>query len=435
MTDSTTPAWLVHAWSSFGLTETPGSASTAEILAFYRDAGHAEIRSDEVAWCAAFVGACLERAGQRCTRSLLARSYLDWGEAIEAPRTGAIAVLTRDGDPAFGHVGFLIGASADRVFLLGGNQSDSVSVKTFARSRVLSFRWPSAGALPSPTPQPTVRLPPRPIFDTALAHVLDMEGGYTDDPHDPGGPTNLGITLATFATWRETPVTAENFSALKADLRHLDTKTAAEIYQVRYWGPSRAADMPAALALMHFDTSVNHGVTGAARILQSACNVEVDGEVGPDTIAAANVTPSNDLLDRYAAIRVARYRALPHFWRFGRGWLARVVKTRAAASALAASPYPTEKDKPAMSTDSSEPKWWGNSVAIWGTIITTLSTVLPVIAPIFGIALTADAIQQIGTGLLQLVQVAGGVLGTVMAIYGRARATQPLMRRPLAVRV
>ena len=80
-------------------------------------------------------------------------------------------------------------------------------------------------------------------------------------------------------------------------------------------------------------------------------------------------------------------------------------------------------------------KWWGNSVSIWGTIITALSTVLPIVAPMFGLSLSADAIQQIGSGLLQLVQVAGGLIGTVMAIYGRARASQPLMRKPVSIRL
>jgi uncharacterized protein (TIGR02594 family) len=430
MTSTSPPPWLAQAWTSFGITEAAGSANNANVLAFYRDAGHPEIRSDDVAWCAAFVGACLERAGLRCTRSLLARSYLTWGDELYEPRTGAIAVLTRGSDPTFGHVGFLVGSAADRVFLLGGNQADSVSIQAFARERVLSWRWPAPSV---DTPRPTVSENDPSIFDTALAHVLDMEGGYTDDPHDPGGPTNLGITLATFAAWRKTTLTAENFGPLKADLRALDRATAADIYRTRYWRPSRAADMPAAVALMHFDASVNHGVGGAARMLQSACGVEVDGEIGPATLAAANSNPLGELLDRYAEIREARYRALPHFWRFGRGWLARILKTRAAAAALIPPTHKPKVNQP-MSNENQEPKWWGNSVAIWGTLVTAISTVLPVVAPMFGISLTADTIQQIGAGVLQLVQVAGGLIGTVMAIYGRARATQPLMRRPISLR-
>ncbi len=428
MIPTSTLPWLDIAWSLFGTTEAAGAADNADVLALFRDAGHAEITSDSVAWCAAFVGACLERAGVRCTRSLMARSYEAFGNTLRLPRIGAIAVLSRGSDPSLGHVGFVVGFTPDRIFLLGGNQSDRVCVESFPRDRIVSVRWPiSAHTTREPSPQTS-------SFEPALAHVLLMEGGYTDDPHDPGGPTNLGITLATFSAWRKTSLTAENFGDLKADLRNLDRQTASDIYRARYWLPSRAAEMHPALALMHFDASVNHGVAGAARLLQTACDADVDGDIGPETLAAAAAMPLERLLERYAVAREARYRALPHFWRFGRGWLARIAKTRAAAAALI-STAPEQKAKPTMSTKAFEPKWWGNSIAIWGTIVTTLSTVLPIVAPMFGISLSAEAIQQIGAGVLQFAQVAGGLIGTVMAIYGRARAQQPLMRKPFALRI
>ena len=55
------------------------------MLRTYADVGHPEIDNDEVAWCAAFLGACLERAGIGSTRSLMARSYLGWGQALAEP--------------------------------------------------------------------------------------------------------------------------------------------------------------------------------------------------------------------------------------------------------------------------------------------------------------------------------------------------------------
>ena len=415
--------WLDHAWAALGVAETPGPASTATVLAYYRDAGHPEVRSDDVAWCAAFVGACLERSGKTSTRSLLARSYLTWGEAIAEPRVGAIAVLSRGSDPTQGHVGFLVGTSGDTLHLLGGNQSDRVCVQSFDRTRLLALRWPNN------SPPMTTD-----IFAIALAHVLEMEGGYTDDPHDPGGPTNLGITLATYAAWKRIDLTAETFGALKSDLRALDTAAVTPIYRARYWQLSLAEHLPPALALMHFDASVNHGVGGAARMLQETCGVDIDGEIGPETLAAARSKPLADLIDRYAAIREARYRALPHFWRFGRGWLARITKTRAACTRLLSQSKVT-KPMTSETPSTSEPKWWGNSLAVWGTLITALSTVLPVIGPLFGLSISAETIQQIGEGLITFVQAAGGLIGTLLALYGRARATQPLMRKPISVRL
>ncbi len=85
--------------------------------------------------------------------------------------------------------------------LLGGNQGDAVGVAAFPKTRLLGFRWPQ----PQPAPQAEPALPPAqddPLFAAALEHVLEMEGGFTDDQHDPGGPTNRGITLKMFAAWK-----------------------------------------------------------------------------------------------------------------------------------------------------------------------------------------------------------------------------------------
>lgn len=141
--------WMQIATAAVGIHETPGAAATPEILAFFRDAGHAEVTSDEVAWCAAFVGACLERAGIASTHSLLARSYLQHGQPIAEPRYGAIAVLRRGSDPSSGHVGFVAGWTADTILLLGGNQADAVNLMHFPRERVLAYRWPGTAATPA----------------------------------------------------------------------------------------------------------------------------------------------------------------------------------------------------------------------------------------------------------------------------------------------
>jgi uncharacterized protein (TIGR02594 family) len=431
------PAWLDHAWAELGVLENTGTASNPRVVAYYRDAGHAHIRSDAVAWCAAFLGACLKRANITPTGSLLARSYLAWGDEIDEPRFGAIAVLTRGDDPGQGHVGFLVGATSTHLFLLGGNQSDAVRVDAFDRSRLLSLRWPSDRA-PANAPQPASS-----FFDIALAHVLEMEGGWTEDPYDPGGPTNLGITLATYAAWKRIPLTADNFDELRAELRTLDPATARTIYQARYWTPSSAAELPPALALMHFDASVNHGVGGGAHMLQQALGVAVDGEIGPETLAAAHSRPLPATLDTYAALRLARYQALSTYWRFGRGWTNRVNATRKAADALLShtlsTKEPTMPDAstaPVTTTPTvSPPKWWGESLTIWGVIVTTLSTVLPAVGPLIGIDITAEMVRDLGQHLTQLIQALGGVIGVVMTILGRLRAVQPLIRRDVTLKL
>lgn len=78
---------------------------------------------------------------------------------------------------------------------------------------------------------------------------------------------------------------------------------------------------------MHFDAAVNHGVSAAIQMLQGVARLTVDGEIGPETLSAIGSRSVVDLIDDYAEMRRTRYRALPHFWRFGRGWLKRVDAT------------------------------------------------------------------------------------------------------------
>ena len=78
-----------------------------------------------------------------------------------------------------------------------------------------------------------------------------------------------------------------------------------------------------------------------------------------------------------------------------------------------------------------ERKWWGQSMTIWGTMITAASTVLPIIAPLIGFDITPDVVRQVGDQTIQVVQAVGGLIGTLLAIYGRSRATQQLERRAI----
>lgn len=121
------PAWLAAAWAEFGVREKPGAANADAVLGYFAEAGHRQIRDDATPWCAAFAGAMLKRAGLDASGSLMARSYLKWGSAIDAPRLAAITVLTRGKSASAGHVGFYLGHAANRVFLLGGNRDPDIA--------------------------------------------------------------------------------------------------------------------------------------------------------------------------------------------------------------------------------------------------------------------------------------------------------------------
>lgn len=140
------PRWLKLARAELGVREAPGGADNPAVLAYYRDAGHPEINHDSVAWCAAFVGAILERSGVASSKLLDARSYLKWGKVVAKPYPGCIAVFSR-GDPRGwqGHVGFYLEETSDGISLLGGNQGDKVSIAEQPRERLLGYRAPVSG--------------------------------------------------------------------------------------------------------------------------------------------------------------------------------------------------------------------------------------------------------------------------------------------------
>ncbi len=80
-------------------------------------------------------------------------------------------------------------------------------------------------------------------------------------------------------------------------------------------------------------------------------------------------------------------------------------------------------------------KWWAQSMTIWGALITAAATVAPTIGPRFGLDITPELIRLFGDQVVGTAQAGGGLLGTILTIYGRVRATTPLGRRQITMRV
>jgi uncharacterized protein (TIGR02594 family) len=141
--------WMAVAETYLGVSEIKGAKHNPDVVEMFALSGFSGIKDDETPWCAAFVGGVLHRVGlgRRDGITLAARSFEKYGTGLSAPAYGAIGVKKRSGGASWqGHVGFVVGANATHVFLLGGNQGDKVSIASFRRSEFTAFRWPSGVA-------------------------------------------------------------------------------------------------------------------------------------------------------------------------------------------------------------------------------------------------------------------------------------------------
>jgi uncharacterized protein (TIGR02594 family) len=129
------------ALSFYGTKEIKGTVDNPTIVQMFADAGHDWVKDDETAWCAAFVGACLEEAGIKSTKKLNARSYLEWGEATDKPKLGDIVVFWRGKKNSWqGHVAFYVNETQTHINVLGGNQGDEVNITRYSKDRLLGCR-------------------------------------------------------------------------------------------------------------------------------------------------------------------------------------------------------------------------------------------------------------------------------------------------------
>ncbi len=137
------PKHIEIASKLIGVLEFPGKGSNPVVEQFFADAGFKGLK-DDVPWCAGFVASMLKRAGLpnevEPKMRLWAASYARCGVRLKQPLYGCIGVKTRNGG---GHVGFVVAANRDFVWLLGGNQGDKVSVAKFKRKDFTAFCLPT----------------------------------------------------------------------------------------------------------------------------------------------------------------------------------------------------------------------------------------------------------------------------------------------------
>ncbi|MGO7274683.1 glycosyl hydrolase 108 family protein [Rhizobium ruizarguesonis] len=167
-------------------------------------------------------------------------------------------------------------------------------------------------------------------FERCQAVIKAFEGGFVNDPHDPGKATNFGITIATLSRARGRNVTPN-------DVQQMSYDEAKDILFEEYWLRSACQQMPGPLALAVYNATVHCGPKRSAVILQRVLNdngaqVSVDGAIGKQTLTAIAAAPLPDLLSDVIDGYEAFLRSLKIFPRYGKGFLRRVARLRLEAT-------------------------------------------------------------------------------------------------------
>lgn len=148
------------------------------------------------------------------------------------------------------------------------------------------------------------------MFDTFFDRLIGHEGGYVNDPNDPGGETKWGISKRSYPN---------------LDIKNLTREQAKEIYRTNFWNRVNADILPDGVAFQLFDFAVNSGIETSIRYFQRALNVADDGFFGPISKEAARTISETDMIMRLNAERLDFMTRLRNWPNHGRGWARRIA--------------------------------------------------------------------------------------------------------------
>lgn len=168
-------------------------------------------------------------------------------------------------------------------------------------------------------------------FDDCFKKLVVHEGGFTDDPRDPGnkrgdghgnqGSTNHGVTAKAWADYTGKPAPIELMKALTIE----DVK---QMYRDMYWDAVRADDLPSGLDWSAFDWCVNSGPRPVSKAIQRCVGATADGAIGPKTLATVVEHGDPRKIIHYVfEVRQRYYESLKTFEIYGKGWTRRNKET------------------------------------------------------------------------------------------------------------
>jgi lysozyme family protein len=163
-------------------------------------------------------------------------------------------------------------------------------------------------------------------FKECLDLVLKSEGGWVNNPQDPGGETNLGVTKRVWEEYVGHPVDS---------LKNLTKEDVAPLYEQKYWRPCYGEVLLRGLDFLCFSFGVNAGSGRSVKLLQQSLGLVSDGIIGPKVMQKLRESNIADVIKGFSESRREYYKSLKTFPIFGRGWLARVDREELEALSMA----------------------------------------------------------------------------------------------------
>jgi lysozyme family protein len=253
------------------------------------------------------------------------------------------------------------------------------------------------------------------------------------------------ITLSEFALFTGQKLTDENRVLIRGNRDAITPQLFRQIVAKNYWAQISGPKLPFEHGVFALDAALAHGSHKTRLMLQKAVGAKADGIIGPKTLAALKAMKPAAFIDALTVEREALLKSTDDWdlkatdWRKSMADLkARLLPPPPTLPARPTIRYVTEgqstptitekkmSDTPAPVAPEPAYKPWSQSLTIWGTIVTFASTVLPALAQMMGWDISAGDVQSVGTGVTTAIQAIGGVIGTVMAIIGRTKATAPV---------
>lgn len=163
-------------------------------------------------------------------------------------------------------------------------------------------------------------------WEKSFAEMIKSEGGFVNNPADPGGATNFGVTKTVWEAWIRHTVTID-------DMKKLTQEEVKPLYYEKYWKPV-GNELPIGIDFLVFSFGVNAGVGRSIKVLQTSLGVVADGQIGQNTMKKIQEADSKTLIENFSNAKISFYKSLSTFPTFGRGWINRVEREKNEALAM-----------------------------------------------------------------------------------------------------